>query len=672
MAPSPEAHSGRLILVSNRLPVVLEEGDAGWQSRLAAGGLATGLSGPHRRSGGKWIGWPGVATPGGELPAEVKEVLGQQAMVGVGLSEEEHERYYTRISNRCLWPLFHYFAERMVFDPQDWATYEAVNRRFADAVLAEHRPGDVVFVQDFHLTLLPAMLRAEIPELPIGFFLHIPFPSSEIFRIFARREQVLEGLLGADVLGFHTLSYVRHFRTAASHLLGIETRGNQLRYNGRRVRLLARPLGIDPTDWEGGDEDTAVIEEMEQLRTALAGRKLLLGVERLDYTKGVPERLRAFGDMLAQDPALVEKVMFIQIAVPSRVEVEEYRDLKDEVDRLAGAINSEHSRPGLQALHYQFRGVPPAMLRALYRLADVCVVTPLRDGLNLVAKEFVASREDDEGVLVLGENTGAAWELGEALRVNPYDPAAMVAVFRRALSMPAEERRPRMQAMRRRVAEADVHVWAEQMIGAIRHADSHGPAAVAGRSEPGRAAAGLAGGGPPHLVPRLRRHPARIHRPAGGRAAQRRAARPAGRAGGDARGGALGRQRPPRAPLLAEWLGETGVGLVAEHGASVRPPGELEFLSLTDELPLDWRPEVEEILQEFASRVPRSRVERKPLGLAWHYREAKPEQRAWQGARALPPPRGDPSPTGRWRSCAATWSSRCARPGSARAAPRWA
>lgn len=631
MTQSKPPLEGRLILVSNRLPVVMNQEENGWNVRVAAGGLATGLSGPHRASGGRWIGWPGVVSADGQLSAEVERLLEERLMVGVGLSEEEHEAYYSRISNRGLWPLFHYFPERMHFDAEDWEVYRAVNRRFADRVLEEVQPGDFVFVQDFHLLLLPAMLREARPDLQIGFFLHIPFPSSEIYRIFARREEVLEGVLGADVVGFHTLSYVRHFRSAISHLLGVETRGNRAFHQGREIELLAKPLGIDPADWAGGGErEPEVQREMDELRSAVAGRKLILGVERLDYTKGVPERMRAFQMLLRQNPQLAEEVMMIQIAVPSRVEVEEYRELKDEVDRLAGDINSEFGRPGRQALHYQFRGVPPHVLRALYRLADVCLVTPLRDGLNLVAKEFVASREDDDGVIVISENTGAAWELGEALRVNPFDEEAMVGALRRALEMTPEEQRERMAPMRRRVSTSSVHRWAEEMVGAIRDAAPTAPPPildptelVEGWSRAQRRVLFLDYDGtlreftevPEHATP-----PAELLDLLCSLNAQEQtelwvvSGRPA--------------------PLLAEWLGETGVGLVAEHGAAIRYPGQADYLSVTQEVSLEWRPIVREIFEEFAARVPGARIEEKPLGLAWHYRQASPEQATWQ-AREL-------------------------------------
>jgi trehalose 6-phosphate synthase/phosphatase len=572
-----------------------------------------------------------VIGEGTALPGDVQRLLAERAMIGVGLSPEEHEAYYTRISNRCLWPLLHYFPERMRFDASDWQVYRDVNQRFADAVLAELQPGDVVFVQDFHLMLVPGLLRAARPELPIGFFLHIPFPSSEVYRIFARREEVLEGLLGADVVGFHTLAYVRHFRSAVSHLLGAEVAGNRIMHNGRQIELMARPLGIDSADWSSdGELEPEVQREMEGLRAAIAGRSLILGVERLDYTKGIPERLLAYQALLREDPSLVERVMMIQIAVPSRVEVEEYRELKDEVDRLAGDINSEFGQPGRQALHYQFRGVQPHALRALYRIADVCLVTPLRDGLNLVAKEFVASRKDDDGVLVISENAGAAWELGEALRVNVYDQDDMLRGLRQALSMPLEEQRARMGPMRLRVANRDVHTWAREMIDGIRSAQPVPPPPLR-----------LDGESRSELLSAWSKASRRVLFLDYDGSLREFADTPEAASPTPeilsllSQLAAIEGVEPwvvsgRSAPVLEEWLGATGVGLVAEHGAAVRAPGEPQFLALSAECSTDWRPGVRAIFDEFTERVPGSRVEEKPLGLAWHYRKASPSQAEWQ------------------------------------------
>lgn len=634
-APPPSA--GRLFLVSNRLPVTLSRGDGGLQAQLSAGGLATGLVGLHQESGGGWIGWPGLTTPDGSLDAEVEAALRARDLIGVGLSEEEHRRYYQKLSNQCIWPLFHYFKERMHFDEADWDAYVAINRRFADAVLAEVEPRDVVFVQDFHLMLLPAMLREAMPDLRIGFFLHIPFPSSEVFRVFPRREELLRGVLGADDIAFHTMGYLRHFRSSVSHLLGLECRTTSIDLGDRTVHLDARPLPIDGWRWAPGEpaEEARINAYRKELRAMADGRRLILGVERMDYTKGIPERLLALRDFLAADPARVDEVLMVQVAVPSRAEVDDYRELKDEVDRLAGSINSAYGRPGRQPLHYLYQSVAPWQLRALYREADVALVTPLRDGLNLVAKEYVASRHEDDGVLVLGESTGAAWELGEALRVNPYDPDAMHRALIRALAMEPEEQRRRMAPMRARVMGIDVERWARECLATIRSSHRVGPppAELAAAPETALLEHWREGADPALL---LLDYDGTL---------QPFASRPE-QAEPDPELLALLTElarlpqvltyavsgRPPE--VLDAWLGATGIGLIGEHGAFHRPPGGTAFLAAVDAASLDWREDVREILEQFVARVPGSLIEEKAVGLTWHYREADPVLGAWQ-AREL-------------------------------------
>ncbi|MFK5955493.1 MAG: bifunctional alpha,alpha-trehalose-phosphate synthase (UDP-forming)/trehalose-phosphatase [Planctomycetota bacterium] len=625
---------GRLFLVSNRLPITMEKRPDGLHVQMSAGGLATGLAGLHKESGGAWIGWPGMATDDGTLTDEMQEALAKENLVGVGLSEEEHRGYYQNLSNQSIWPLFHYFNERMHYAEEDWKQYVAINQRFADAVLAQVGDHDTVFVQDFHLMLLPRMLREARPDLHIGFFLHIPFPSSEVFRIFPKREELLQGVLGADLIAFHTMGYVRHFRSSVAHVLGIETQITRILTEGREVKLLAQPLAIDSNLWEPGDpkQEREIRDFQNYLKKTGDGRRMILGVERLDYTKGIPERMIAFREFLREDPSRVDRVMMVQVAVPSRADVSDYAQLKDEVDRLAGSINSEFGRPGLQPLHYLYQSVPPAQLRALYRSADVALVTPLRDGLNLVAKEYVASRHNDDGVLLLGESTGASWELGEALRVNPFDTSDMVRQLTRALNMPLEEQTQRMAPMRKRVASLNVEGWARNCLDAIHtsHRSSPAPQVLAAQAQQellrtwqeglvqGNAvfldydgtlreftAAPLDAKPTPAILNTLKKfadNPNVNPWVVSGRSAD----------------------------LLAEWVGDTGVGLVAEHGAFIRPPGAKKFLPLFEVGRQLWKEEARSILQEFTARVPGSRIEEKAVGIAWHYREADPILGAWQ------------------------------------------
>lgn len=633
-APATFLREGeRLLLASNRLPVTVQRDEHGVRAQMSSGGIATGLSHPHREGKGLWIGWPGAPSPDGTLDAEVQGALAEQGMVGIALTPEEHEAYYNRTCNRVLWPLFHYFTHNVTFRHDDWQVYERVNRRFADALLEHARPSDIVFVHDFHLLLVPAMLREALPELRIGFFLHIPFPSSEIYRILPTRAAALRGMLGADMIGFHTLDYVRHFRSALRRVLGLDVRSAEVLHEGRRVRLLAEPLGIVPEEWQERGRTPEVAAEVARLREAAAGRRVILGVDRLDYTKGIPNRLRAFGELLRSDPSLVDRVMMIQVAVPSRVEVEEYRRLKDEVDRIAGRINGEFGRPRHVPLHYYFRSVPPAVLGALYQVADVALVTPLRDGLNLVAKEYVAARQRDDGVLIIGEFTGAAWELGEAIHVNPYDPVAMAGALRRALEMSPEEQARRMAPMRERVRRNNVHVWVRHCVDAIRDAQHLSPtpllAGEVRRAEEER------------WRQSRQRHlfldydgTLREFEPTPEAAAPTPEVLQLLNALTQVSGVStwVVSGRPPQ--VLEQWLGATGCGFVAEHGAFLRRPGEHEFKLMFRRPPETWRPLILEVMRRFADRVPGSHIEEKPLGVAWHYRQCDPVLSSWQ-AREL-------------------------------------
>ena len=620
----------RLLLVSNRLPVKLHQSeDGGWTATRTMGGLATGLAGPHADSGGVWIGWPGFTTESSVIPDEAQERLGQEGFYGLGLTEEEHDRYYLRASNRCIWPLLHGFVERVEFDRDDWRTYRAVNQRFADAVCENAQPGDLVFVQDFQLCLVPAMIRAKRPDVRIGFFLHVPFPHTGIFRALPSRMEVLKGLLGADVIGFHTLEYLRCFRSASRRVLGVETTSHQVEHESRTVELVAQPLGIDSTPWQRPNEAGTIGAAYEEIKAAAGGRKVLLGVERLDYTKGIIERLTAFRDLLEERPDLSESVVFFQIAVPSRVEVDAYQELKASCERLVGEINSRFGRVGLQPLHYQFHGVDADRLTALYRAADVCVVTPLRDGLNLVAKEFVASRTDDDGVLVLSEFTGAAWELTEALHVNPYDTDALKNTYLRALEMSPEEQAERMVPMRDRVQRDDIHHWTKAMLGVIAdRAPSTPPRLIQGKTE--EECRGQWGGSSDRLV--------------------------ALDYDGTLRELQVDPVTATPAPELIELLKEmtanaandvwivsgrtmdflrehlecTGVGIIAEHGRLALAPGEDEPEALAASPHPGWKDRIRPILESVRGRVMGSHIEEKDQGLAWHYRGCEPESAAWQ------------------------------------------
>lgn len=457
----------RLILVSNRLPVTFSDDSDGMSVQKSVGGLATALSEPHERSDGVWVGWPGPTD--GLSPEKAKELevrLKAMGTVPVHLSAAEIRRYYGTFSNAVLWPLFHYVTASLPLRVEGWEEYRAANRKFADAVIGRYRPGDVIWVHDYQLMLVPGMLRERLPDAKIGFFLHIPFPSSELFAILPAREFLLEGLLGADLIGFHTTSYRRHFHSTVQRILGIPAEPDTVRFGDRTVRTGVFPIGIDAVGFGERAEDPAALEAAAEIRGD-GSNSILLGIDRLDYTKGIPRRLLAFEELLTRWPEWQERVRLVQVAVPSRGEVKAYRRYRQEVDALVGRINGQFATPLWVPVHHMFRSVEDIELTALYRAADVMLVTPLRDGMNLVAKEFVASRPDEDGVLVLSEFAGASEHLQAAVDVNPYDIARSAEAYRRALLMPREERRERMQSLRRSVFEFDVHRWVVDFLGIL-------------------------------------------------------------------------------------------------------------------------------------------------------------------------------------------------------------
>ena len=614
----------RLLIVANRLPVTVRATAQGVEVERSPGGLATGLSRPHEQSGGLWIGWSGAGDDlTAEQEAELERQLAAQRLVGVPLTKDQVTRYYEGYSNGVLWPLFHYLLDQMPLQASDWDAYVQANQLFADAVAAQYQPGDLIWVHDYQLLLLPGLLRRRIPDARIGFFLHIPFPSEELFRTLPARRQLLEGMMGADLVGFHTPTYLRHFAVALTDILGLTVDIDRVGLPGREVRLGVFPMGVDAAMFEGLAKDPAVEAEADALRGDGSVR-LLVGVDRLDYTKGIPRRLLAFERMLETHPELREKVRLVQVAVPSRTGVEAYQDFRSLVDGLVGRINGAFGTPRWVPVHYIFRGLSAPDLVALYRAADVMLVTPLRDGMNLVAKEFIASRPDGDGVLVLSEFAGASWELPEALPVNPYDTDATAEVFFRALAMEQDERRARLAPLRERVATFDVHRWVSSFLEQLERVTE--PAARALSPTGGEAALRE------ELTRSLERNDEllllldydgtlvpftptpELARPDAALLHLLRSL--AGRPETEVHI-VSGRSRE----ALEQWVGSLRLWLHAEHGFWSRAPGEAEWTPAAD-IHGTWREPVLAILRDITARTPGSLIEVKAVAIAWHYRLA--------------------------------------------------
>ena len=628
-----------LVIASNRLPVrVLVENDS-FEVSPSVGGLAAALRAVRGES--LWIGWPGAVVPESLEPKVTRRLLADN-LVPIFLTAEEEEGFYGRVCNDTLWPLFHYFGDRLRITPEAWQRYVDVNERFADAVLEHCGPSTRVWVHDFHLMLVPRLLRRRAPDLPIGFFLHTPFPSSEVYRLLPERDALLRGVLGADYVSFHIGDYSRHFRSSCLRVLGIDSEPDTLDLDSRRIGIGVDPIGIDIAGFRETLKDPETAELYAQLEEQYDGRRLVLGVERLDYTKGIPQKLLAYERFLERDPSLASTTTMLQVLVPSRLESPEYRAQRDEIELLIARINGRFGQPGATPVEYFHRNISKAGLVALYRRADVMMVTPLRDGMNLVAHEFVLCQTEAglpgrwRGALLLSEFAGSAQVLPGALLVNPWDVENVVEQLGTALELDPRERRRRLETMSKRVEALDCRKWANGFLTRLaRHSRRDR------RRRP-----------PPNVddavLERLKRrfvrarsrtimldydgtlrelepHPdLAVPTPEIRALLTDLAALPAT----DVHI-VSGRRRRN----LEQWFGQLPINLCAEHGYLARTPGG-EWHPLV-ELDLEWLPPIERLLRRVAADVPGAHVERKSCSVAWHYRQAEPEYGSWRAHELL-------------------------------------
>jgi trehalose 6-phosphate synthase len=465
------------VVVANRLPIDMErlaDGTTTW--KRSPGGLVTALEPLLRRRHGAWVGWPGIIDAD-EEPIEDDDLR----LHPVRLSADDVAEYYEGFSNATLWPLYHDVIVKPIYHRQWWERYVDVNRRFAEATSRAAAPGATVWVQDYQLQLVPEMLRKLRPDVTIGFFLHIPFPPVELFMQLPWRKEIVHGLLGADLVGFHLVGGAQNFLFLARRLtgantsrgaVGVRSRFGEAQLDSRTVRVGAFPISIDAGELDRKARDRSIRRRAKEIRAELGNpRKVLLGVDRLDYTKGIDVRLKAFTELLAEGRAKGGDTALVQLATPSRERVENYQILREDIERQVGHINGDYGEVGHPVVHYLHRPVPRDELVAFYVASDVMLVTPLRDGMNLVAKEYVACRGDLGGALVLSEFTGAAAELRQAYLVNPHDLEGVKDAIETAINQPVEEGRHRMRALRRQVLAHDVDRWARSFLEAL--ADAH-------------------------------------------------------------------------------------------------------------------------------------------------------------------------------------------------------
>ncbi|KFM22881.1 Alpha,alpha-trehalose-phosphate synthase [UDP-forming] 1 [Auxenochlorella protothecoides] len=612
--------SRRLIVVANRLPVsAYRDPEGKWQLQVSAGGLVSALMGvAHFQT--KWIGWPGVYVEAGPERDALTSALHGEGYAPVYLDQKMVDLHYNGFCNSVLWQLFHYvplnidskLSETRTLQFQ-WAAHQMVNRIFGDAVMQHYQEGDIIWVQDYHLMLLPAVLKERRPNMKVGFFLHTPFPSSEIYRTLPVREELLRSVLRADLIGFHTYDYARHFVSACTRILGLEATPEGVEDDGSLTHVAAFPIGIDPDRFTAALGAPEVRANVAQLLNRYAGRKVMLGVDRLDMIKGIPQKLLAFEKFLEEHPEWCDRVLLVQIAVPSRTDVPEYQRLRSMVHEVVGRINGRYGTLTHVPIYHLDRQLSFHELVALYAITDVALVTSLRDGMNLVSYEYVACQRDNAGVLVLSEFAGAAQSLGAgALLVNPWNVSDLAAAIGYALRMPERERRERHRHNYAHVTVHTAQTWADTFISELD--DTAVEAELRTRGVP-----------PPLPVPDVAA--------AFGSAAGRLLVLGYNATLTPGEEGPGGRTHRPgvvvfsgsEKEVLEEVFAGTRIWLAAENGMLLRPPGATEWVPVIEPPSGEWMDSVSLVFEYFCERTPRSFVEQREHSIVWNYRAADVE-----------------------------------------------
>jgi len=617
----------RLVIVSNRLPISVGKRGKTFRFQPSIGGLSTGMSSLLKKTyKGIWIGWPGVATEKiSDLEKkEIERHLEKNDFLPVFLCQSDVDNYYSGFCNRTLWPLFHYFTQHTVYDKNLWNVYVRVNKLFCDTVLKVIKPGDVIWIHDYHLLLLPQMLRERRHNLTIGFFLHIPFPSFEVFRLLPWRREIIEGLLGADLIGFHTYDYVRHFLDSVRARLGYEHSFGQILIGNRIVKVDTFPMGIDYDRFNNAVQSPDVQKEIEKNRSKLGDKITILSVDRLDYSKGILQRLYSFDRFLEKYSEYKEKVTLILVAVPSRTKVEHYRQLKRDLDELIGRINGKHGTIGWIPVWYLYCSLPFHTLVALYNLSRVALITPLRDGMNLIAKEFIATKIDGKGVLILSEMAGAAKELSEAIIVNPNNMERIADSIYKALTMPEKDQIERIRIMQSRIMRYNVEKWADDFMKNLSSVKDYEHELLARK-----------------LTSQMKMKIVQHYRQSNRKlilldydgtmisfTSKPEEAKPdkeiltllkkLSRDGNNRIYIVSGRDKY----TLEKWFTDIPVGLVAEHGVWIKEKGG--NWELIEPIVNDWKDEIRPILERYVDGTPGSFIEEKDYSLAWHYRKSDP------------------------------------------------
>ena len=610
----------RIIIVSNRLPVTVNKRKGELIFYPSAGGLATGLNSLDEQWDKIWVGWPGEEIKEAKQRHSIKESLEKDQLFPVFLSGEEIELFYEGFSNKAIWPHFHYFTQYTTYDDSYWKAYCKVNEKFAAVLQEIIQEGDLIWVHDYHLMLLPALIRKDFPKASIGFFLHIPFPSYEVFRILPWRKELLLGVLGADQIGFHTFGYMRHFLSAVYRIGGFEHEFGKLQIKNRTINVDVFPMGIDYDKYAKPVLDIYEDHGAFEIRRLAKGKKLIISIDRLDYTKGIPQRILAFEEFIAKHPEYHDKVSLVLIVVPSRANVDQYQELKQQVDTLVGAVNGRFGTFNWEPIKYFYRALSTEELMSLYREGDIAMITPLRDGMNLVAKEYIASKEQSKkGVLILSEMAGASNELTEALIVNPQDLRDLVRMLEVAMTMNEKEQRWRLERMQEKLRIYTLKHWATTFVMEQKKLME---------SKPQQHTNLLAGTNKQQLYAAYKNaEKALIVLDYDGTLMNfdpdPQAVFPDEdlikllKAMAAKKGHCLVVNSGRDKKTLNSWLGGLGIDLAAEHGVWVKK-GEDWFKN--EGLKTAWKSKIRQVLQNVVERTPGSFIEEKDYSLAWHYR----------------------------------------------------
>lgn len=626
----------KTIIISNRLPIQLQIGNGTIKAIPSVGGLATGMKSVHSGGDSLWIGWSGLTDE--EIPKElitkIDKALAKHGSSKVNLSEEEVNGFYFGFSNRAIWPLFHYFLQYAEFELDHWLTYRSVNQKFADAIIEKADENDTIWIHDYQLMLVPKMVREKRPNLSIGFFLHIPFPSYEIFRTLPWREEILEGLLGSDLIGFHTYDYERHFLSSVRRLLGKEVSFDDIYVDDRIVKVDSFPMGIDYKKFseaaklhhqQSEAQQSDLQRRLDLHKKSSPDAKLVVSIDRLDYSKGIAKRLHAFKYFLDKYPQYKEKIRLIILAVPSRSNVPQYQLLKREIDELVGRINGELATVSWTPIWYFYRSLPFENLIDLYTSSDIAWLTPIRDGMNLVAKEYIATRTDKTGVLILSEMAGSANEMNEALLINPNNFEQIADTLYKAINMPELEQQRRNTILQRRLSRYNVEKWANDFMGSLKEQKNREATNVSKRLTENLLTA---------ILKNYNKAKKRVFfidydgTLTGFKIDPQKASPDESlfklldqlneKEGNDIYL-ISGRDKE----TFGRWFLPKKYNMIVEHGVWISENGE-EFRML-ENVNKDWMEKIYPVLESFVDRTPGSFIEEKNYSLAWHYRNTDPD-----------------------------------------------